>query len=168
MPLPFVLDSNRTLNSVWEPVFILKPHGSGLDKRQATIQLCIRAEDTQLVRIALIFRGQGQRICDAERNIYRSLRHLLCVYFQPKAWADELFMLDWFDQFEVDTASLPGEKLLGADNHGAQQTEEFRRRARSARVQMCYTPPECTDCVSPCDHHVGARLKKMISDFYPE
>ena len=106
MPLPFVLDSKRTLNSVGEPVFILQPKG-GLDKRQATIHLCIRAEGPQIVRIALIFRGAGQRINDAERAVYRSLRHLLCVYFQPNAWADELFMFDWLEQFVNDTALYP-------------------------------------------------------------
>jgi hypothetical protein len=29
-----------------------------------------------------------------------------------------------------------------------------------------YTPAECTDCVAPVDHHVGARLKKLMSDYY--
>ena len=31
---------------------------------------------------------------------------------------------------------------------------------------MVYTPPECTDCVSPCDHHVGALFKHYISEYY--
>ena len=73
------------------------------------------------------------------------------MYFQPNAWADELFMFDWLEQFVNDTASLPEEKLLAADGHGAQKTPEFRRRVKAANPRMVYTPPDCTDCVSPCD-----------------
>ena len=29
-----------------------------------------------------------------------------------------------------------------------------------------YTPPECTDVVSPCDHHVGAELKRLMKIFF--
>ena len=73
------------------------PKGSGLDKRQATIQLCIRvnirAEGPQVVRIALIFRGRGLRLSAAEKHVYRSLSKVLVVYFQPNAWADESVMI---------------------------------------------------------------------------
>ena len=48
-------------------------------KRQATIQLCIRAEGPQVVRVALIFRGT---VSSAEQDLYTSLAHLIHVYFQ--------------------------------------------------------------------------------------
>ena len=73
IPLPFVLDSGRSLNQIGEPVFIFQPAGSGLDKRQATIQLCIRAEGNEGVRIALIFRGIGKRLRQEEKAAYRVL-----------------------------------------------------------------------------------------------
>lgn len=75
IPLPFVLGSKRTLNSIGEPVFIRAPKGSGLDKRQATLQLCIRAEGSQLVRLAIIFKGQGLVLSAEERKVYAKLSH---------------------------------------------------------------------------------------------
>jgi len=59
IPLPFVPASERSLNEIGQPNFILMPKGSGLDKRQCSIQLCIRAEGRQLVRPMVIFRGTG-------------------------------------------------------------------------------------------------------------
>ena len=166
IPLPFVLHSDRTLNQVGEPVFIFQPNGSGLDKRQATIQLCIRAEGDQCVRIALIFRGEGKRLKSEEKATYRALSDLLQVYFQPKAWADEAVMLPWLDQFIQETAHLPYERMLGMDRHGPQQTTRFKQKMDNAQVQGVYTPADCTDMVAPCDHHVGARLKHIVSAFY--
>ena len=39
-------------------VWVAQP-SSGLDKRQATLQLCIPAEGEQNVKPALVFRGKG-------------------------------------------------------------------------------------------------------------
>ena len=69
VPLPFVVDQDKTYeiagsNQVW----ISQP-GSGLDKRQATLQLCIRAEGQQTVKLAIIFRGKGN-ISTEERDNY--------------------------------------------------------------------------------------------------
>ena len=104
---------------------------------------------------------------------------------QKKAWADEAVMLRWLDLFSADTASLgPEELLIGMDNHGpdafpcecrpsihlasfpfcfvgAQQTQAFKAKLRAAN-NGGYTPPECTDLVSPCDHHVGAFFKTVM------
>ena len=55
VPLPFAHDSSRSLNERNQPVFILMPHGS-LDKRQASVILCIRASGEQNVRPVIIFR----------------------------------------------------------------------------------------------------------------
>ena len=45
-----------------QPVYMLMPKGSGLDKRQASIQAAIRAEGEQVVRPMLIVRGEGLRV----------------------------------------------------------------------------------------------------------
>ena len=92
-----------------EPCFIQAPHGSGLDKRQATLQLTIRAEGPQVVRLGIIFRGTGaQDLQPEEQFYYAHLSHLLTVYFQPNAWADESVMLHWLEQFAADTAGIIG------------------------------------------------------------
>jgi len=108
---------------------------------------------------------------------------------QENAWADERVMLEWHTLFKTDTVSLGQEELLlGLDNHGAQSTIKFRSCLREAHTQPAYTPPgpdapyvcnflcfpansslcfpDCTDLVSPCDHHVGAELKRLMSEFY--
>jgi len=54
------------------------------------------------------------------------------------------------------------------DNHGAQQTARFRERLQEEGILPAYTPPNCTDCISPCDHHVGVRLKNIIAAFYAQ
>ena len=95
-------------------------------------------------------------------------------------------MLDWAQQFLEDTAQVRDEEeggiALGCDNHGAQQTTAFKDKLRQASTMLAYTPPgwlnmswsftsvlsmiDCTDCISPCDHHLGVRLKELMSWFY--
>ena len=78
-------------------------------------------------------------------------------------------MLDWLKQFVTDTASLGApEVMLGLDNHGAQQTAAFKADCVTANVLPAYTPPDCTDVISPSDHHVGNELKRIMSIFYHE
>ena len=145
--------------------------GSGLDKRQATIQLCIRACDKQIVRIAIIFRGQGLRLSQEELQFYAALDPRIRVYFQPKAWADSQICLAWLEDFAADTAELRaeyGEVLLGMDNLSSQQSLPMRSRMAELGIIAAFTPPDCTDLVAPVDHNVGALLKHLMSIFYHE
>jgi len=167
VPLEFTLNKKRTLSPMGEPTFLLKPHGSVVEKRQASLQLCIRAEGEQIVRLGIIFRGRGIKISAAERKLYLALSPLLQVYFQPKAWADGLVSLAWLEQFRTETESLDN-VLLGMDCHGAQQTAAFRGKLAEYTIQPVYTPPKCTDQVSPCDHHVGRRLKYLMELTYKQ
>ena len=82
VPLPFVNDQETTYvdkgsSSVW----IAQP-GSGLDKSQFTLQLCIRPEGDQIVKPAIVFRGTGLRIGEAERQMYDDR---VDIYFQKKS-----------------------------------------------------------------------------------
>ena len=58
---------------------------SGLDKRQATLQLCFGADGEQNVKPALIFRGKG-RVATEEKEKYDKR---VDVYFQQNARMDE-------------------------------------------------------------------------------
>ena len=79
------------------------------------------------------------------------------------AWADERIMLDWLEDFRQTTLdNNVGEVLLGMDNHKAQITMTFRHVMDCLHVVPAYTPPNCTDCVSPVDRHVGQTLKTKI------
>ena len=57
---------------------------SGLDKRQATLQLCIRAEGQQNVKPAIVFRGKGNVSTEEKAQYDEGVD----VYFQSCAWMD--------------------------------------------------------------------------------
>jgi len=59
VPLTFVVDHRATYDTVGSKQLWVSQPSSGLDERQATLQLCIRAEGDQNVKPALVFRGKG-------------------------------------------------------------------------------------------------------------
>ena len=96
-----------------------------LDTRQASVHLCIRAEGDQCVRVAVVFRGMGVRLKAVELAVYESLKALIAVYFQLKAWICRQIALPWLDQFQAETTHL-GQRLLGMDQHGPQIMGAFQ------------------------------------------
>src|SRR5579862_6686145 len=69
-PLPFDFNNGKTYENVGSKSVQAKCTSSGLDKRQATVQLCIRADGINDVRPTIIFRGTGQRVKKAETRQY--------------------------------------------------------------------------------------------------
>ena len=63
-------------------------------KRFCTLQLTVRAtkKGTKQPRATVIFRGQGKRLSQAERDLWDKRVH---VTFQPKAWADRQWCMEW-------------------------------------------------------------------------
>ena len=55
VPLPFVVDQEKTYDVTGNKQVWVSQPSSGLDKRQATLQLCIRAEGDQDVKPAIVF-----------------------------------------------------------------------------------------------------------------
>ena len=83
VPLPFIIDHDKTYEVKGsEQVWVSQPSG-GLDKRQATLQLCIRAEE-QNVKPAIVFRGKGNVRADEKAEYDEGVD----VYFQSCAWMD--------------------------------------------------------------------------------
>ena len=136
-------------------------------KRFATIQITICADPTQApLPIELYFRGTGTRVKEEEKKFYESLPNVN-VRFQPKAWADEGICIEYLTDFREKTADLGlGEVLLGMDNHGSQATPFCRKFMDELGIVPAYTPPGCTDCLSPVDHHVGQTVKRIIGREY--
>ena len=73
-PLPFAINTKTTYEHV-EPknpenrhkkIWVSQP-GSGLDKRQCSLQVCFRPSGLQ-PKIAVIFRGKGKKISAAEKS----------------------------------------------------------------------------------------------------
>ena len=59
VPLPFVNEQDKTYNTLGaKPIRVPQP-SPGLDKQQATLQLCTRADGEQKVKPPLIFREKG-------------------------------------------------------------------------------------------------------------
>lgn len=165
-PCEFAMPGTSTLNIQGTPCWMWQP-GSGLDKRFIPIHLCIRAGGKQIIKPIIIFRGQGLLITQAEQDQLNALQNVRW-YFQPKAWADTEFCLWSLASFKSDLAAagIHEEVLLGLDGLQAQHNQLFLNAAGAANVLPFYTPPDCTDVVAPCDHHVFVRLKKLIKKFY--
>ena len=96
VPLPFASAQKKTLNPInFGSCRIAGPNMSGLEKRQATLQLWIVADaEHQYVKPSLIFRGstgpKSKLPWPEEKALYDTLPDIR-VYFQKNAWADEEF-----------------------------------------------------------------------------
>ncbi len=91
MPLPFVVEQEKTYDALGtKQVWVFQP-SSGLDKRQATLQLCIRASGEQNIKPGVVFRGKGN-VTNEEKRQYDSDVH---VYFQNYAWMDTELNMQW-------------------------------------------------------------------------
>ena len=178
IPMEFACKNLRTLNAKGTACWLFSP-GSGLEKRQATIMLCLRAGGPQVVKMCIIFKGGGHLTQEELVELKKIKEELgnIRFYFQENAWADGKFMVWWLKKFVKDCKQaglisvgsgigLKEQVLLGLDRHAAQKTLDFLRVCHEGGVLPFYTPPDCTDCISPCDHHVGKWLKGEIGGQY--
>ena len=89
VPAPFCVSVKRSLNMKGAPCWIAVPGPSGLEKRQATIHICLRANGEQLPWTYIIFRGKGA-IHESETQFLESLPHIKYA-FQAKVSSCGLF-----------------------------------------------------------------------------
>ena len=160
VPLPFVVDQDKTYeiagsNQVW----ISQP-GSGLDKRQATLQLCIRAEGQQTVKPAIIFRGRGN-IPTEERDNYDND---VDVYFQVNAWMDTEINMRLTNHTLHNGLADDPTKVLFADNFGSQLQQGFHEACREMNTIVYLLPDNHTDKVQPVDAGFGKAMKQKIGE----
>ena len=123
-----------------------------------------------MIKPVIIFRGMGIRMQQVEIDALNGMTGIRW-YFQPKAWADTEFCLWWLEEsFKADLAEagIQDEVLLGLDGLKGQRCQSFLDKATDLNILPFYTPPDCTDVVAPCDHHVFVRLKHYIKLFYQE
>ena len=118
VPLPFVVEQDRTYDfSGSKQIWVSQP-GSGLDKRQT-------------VKPAIVFRGKGN-VSTQKREKYDKD---IDVYFQPYAWMDTENIL------KNGLKDDPAEKVLFADNVGFQQAQNFHEAFRYLNT-VVYLLPE--------------------------
>ena len=166
VPCPFSPGSSRTLNLIGDQCAVTEPGGSGSTKRFCTLQVTICADPNQTKRLKLeiIFRGTGTRLKREEKEWYALFPNIK-VRFQKKAWMDEVVSMQYLIDFREATLEM-GEVLLGMDHHSAQQTPLCRDFMQMSGIVPAYTPPNCTDCVSPVDRNVGQTIKQKMAKRY--
>jgi hypothetical protein len=174
VPLPFASAQKKTLNPInFGSCRIAGPNMSGLEKRQATLQLWIVADaEHQYVKPSLIFRGstgpKSKLPWPEEKALYDTLPDIR-VYFQKNAWADEEFCLNNIFDVARDIADAGvevAEIAIGMDNHSSQRTPEMMRVYSSLGFFPLFTAANCTDCISPVDHHVGSFIQSHMARSY--
>ena len=176
VPLPFAATSTRTIEFLGTQRVWIKQPGSGLDKRQATLQLIIRAEGKQ-PKPVLIFRGQkhyneGQEHWEKKRAEETELYDPdVEVLWQAKSWADTDTCVEWakgaFKDFVKD--EIEGPHLLVVDNLSAQTKDVFVEAIKSSSPEaskLRFGPAGATHLWQPVDHHIGARYKFLMSEAY--
>jgi hypothetical protein len=82
------------------------------------------------------------------------------VYFQPKAWCDESIM----NIFTNPLTSGSSGKILVADVHTAQQTDEVKHCLVAKKTVLVNMPPACTSRVQPLDVSVNKPFKSYVRE----
>jgi hypothetical protein len=146
IPLPFCLNKKRSLNPRGTYCWIRDVGKSGLDKRQATIMLTLRAKGPQDIKCVLIVSGTGQQVPLDEIEFYKKLKHVK-VYFQPKAWCGKTCMAWWVKRIwkKEDNPS----RLLVLDNLNCHISDLTQRDLAAMNTHPLNPPPHCTDLVAP-------------------
>ena len=134
--------------------------GSGLDKCQCTLQVCISPESK--VRIAIIFGGSGKRISAYEIKVYDPD---VDVYWLEKAWADTKFSVKWVRQtLKERTKPLESKEfVLFCDNLTAQVSKEFLQAVREINGIVWFAVTGATDIWQPVYRGIGLMLKQTVS-----
>lgn len=162
-PLPFVFSGNRMYEHYDDgvdqnrvKVWISQP-GAGLEKRQCTLQICIRAEGEQ-PRIAVIFRGKGFVGQDERLSYHPDVD----VYFQPNAWADTKFSVEWAEKTLAPVVKDTERFVLFCDNLSCQKSNEFKEAVSSKKGIVWYGLPNTTDLWQPIDSGPGYLVKVLV------
>ena len=151
---------------------ISQAKGAHKESRDCTLQVCICLDPVNglHVKIAIIFRGTGQRISYAERM---SWDPRVDVYFQPKAWADRPFSEEWVDRtlrthveahHRHPNPDIGGyiSSLLLADNLDSHKTPQFRDSLRSLQTVLQLFVTDVTEKTQAIDRGVGKAIKDLV------
>ena len=159
-PLTFGLDDRKTCDKKGVKEVWAQSGPSGLDKRQATVQLTVFADGA----IFVIFRGKGLRISAKEKQSYD--RRVKFMY-QEKAWCDEEIMKEWIstewaNPFKNPIGQNSDQKILIADVHRAQQTNSVKELLKKHKTSLVNAPPGCTSRVQFVDVLINKPFKDEV------
>lgn len=157
-------------------------------KRVASLVLYFRAEAPQCVRPQIIFRLAPLETKEGEYGMFLSFSILLVldpltptcaqirkemsryspdvdVLFQPKAWADDVTATASLKLFAEQTKEC-GEKMLEMDNLHGHKCQSYAKVAREERIEVAFSPEDCTDICAVNDHHLGKIVKDHMKASY--
>lgn len=170
IPLEFEFLSGATYEVKGSKTVWVRSQGSGLGKRQATIQAAIFGDGISRIKPLIIFRGKGTKLIKTERDMWDKR---VAVDFQENAWVDEAVMLRWLQKqwlLSVDLHGCPQMSLLRhsmprmlvLDVHRAQKTQAVKDCMRRLHTLPVMVPPGCTSLVQPLDVCINKPLKDRI------
>ena len=134
VPLPFVVDQSSTFEERGSKSVWVRQVGSGLDKRQCTLQLYIGAEGSQIPP-AIIFRGAGN-VKQEDKASYDQRVH---VYFQKNAWMDGVVAMSWLENTFAPNVDKSEENVLFLGNLSCQVSENFYKECSVKANTVLYT-----------------------------
>ena len=180
VPLPFVIGNDKTFETIGSKSVVITQPTDGLEKRQATLQLCFRpvqtdqngdpVEEANAVqpRACVIFRGKGVRIKASERAAWAPD---VDVLFQENAWVNRAIAVKWTELTwarQIAQCHTPmtvegtvsGERtILFADNLEAQTCALFKEAIEKFKTSLFFYPPNETDVLAPLDAGFGKDVK---------
>ena len=166
-PLPFVLDKGRTydqkgVNEVWT-----QSGQSGLDKRQATVQLTLFVGGIGRVRATVIFRGKGLQI-SAKKNKVMMDESRSCI--KEKACDQEIMKegntTEWENPFKNPICQNSDERILISDVHSAQQTNSVKELLKKYKTSLVNVPAGCTSRVQVVNLLISKPFKDEVSSLF--
>ena len=134
----------------------------GLEKRQYTLQVCMRADGKQ-PRITVIFLGKGKRMRPDEKAVW----HLdVNVLWQENAWTDATVSVKWVNTTLKTVVENLKKHVLLVDNLTARQTDDFKKAVSDLKGVACYRLKNATDLGQVVDAEIAQRLKVLTGNSY--
>lgn len=149
----------------------IKQNSDADEKRFCTLQVVVRCVDKGMKqpRLTIIFRGQGKRLTQEERELWDKRVH---VTFQPKAWADSDWCVEWgvteFRRIMDEFVPKDCRGLAILDNLYGQTTKPFVDALSKGRADTHFGLGGATHLWQVVDDGVGHMLKAEMSEILDE
>jgi hypothetical protein len=166
VPLAFVIEKGTTYaDKGSKTVHIVQPGAASANKRLATLVI-FAFGDGSLARTAVLFRGQGLRLRQTERDAWDKRVE---VIFQKKAWMDDATALVYADKVLLpefaDRGFTDGQKtteaLMLMDNLHSHKADGLTGALKQRGVLSWFHSPNCTDVQQPVDAGLGRHMKVL-------
>jgi hypothetical protein len=166
VPLAFVIERGTTYaDKGSKTVQIVQAGSASANKRLATLVIFCFG-DGSLARTAVLFRGMGLRLRQAERDAWDKRVE---VIFQKKAWMDDATALVYTDKVLLPEFAERGftdgqkdtEALMLMDNLHSHKTDALTGTLKRHGILSWFHSPNCTDIQQPVDAGLGRHMKVL-------